>query len=278
MENLTPPANGKTAPPQPCRISSRPAPTTQAQSDTRATCAAALGFFFLPCLHACPVCRISTPARAGCCWQPPRGKDGKYPGSAGHSTRILRPPPAPGKISTASAAPDDHASSRPPPTMTTHQRQRRHRGGQARKRRTPAAACIAAACWMIHPAAPRKTAILPRRRRGQILHLTGYSFASRGKAKRLYATLSIPQPPFFPGLALGCPPRRRRAASAPPTVGGLPDEADGPPRPPFRYCRRRFSAVRVRKREIFLGMRGFLGFLEGGLEKARGDFLKKFLK
>lgn len=36
---------------------------------------------------------------------PPRGKAGKYPGSAGRSTRILRPPPAPGRISTASAAP-----------------------------------------------------------------------------------------------------------------------------------------------------------------------------
>lgn len=112
-------------------------------------------------------------------------------------SRPHRPPPAPGRISTASAAPDDHASSRPPPTMTTHQRQpcptctaptacqpcqtsqqqrsrqRRHRGGQARQRRPPAAACIAAACRMIHPAAPRKTAILRRRRRGQILHLTG---------------------------------------------------------------------------------------------------------
>ena len=131
------------------------------------------------------------------CRRPPRGKAGKYPGSAGHSTRILRPPPAPGRISTASAAPDDHASSRPPHQMTTHQRQpchtctaptacqpcqtsqqqrsrqRRHRGGQARQRRPPAAACIAAACRMIHPAAPRKTAILRRRRRGQILHLTG---------------------------------------------------------------------------------------------------------
>ena len=112
-------------------------------------------------------------------------------------SRSHRLPPAPGRISTASAAPDDHASSRPPPTMTTHQRQpcptctaptacqhcqtsqqqrsrqRRHRGGRARQRRTPAAACIAAACRMIHPAAPRKTAILRRRRRGQILHLTG---------------------------------------------------------------------------------------------------------
>ena len=56
-------------------------------------------------LPACPACRISSPARAGCCRQPPRGKAGKYPGSAGHSTRILRPPPAPGRISTASAAP-----------------------------------------------------------------------------------------------------------------------------------------------------------------------------
>lgn len=121
----------------------------------------------------------------------PRGKAGKYPGSAGHSAWILRPPPAPGRISTASAAPDDTASSRPPPTMTTHQRQpcptctaptacqpcqtsqqqhsrqRRHRGGQARQRRPPAA------CRMIHTAAPRKTAILRRCRRGQILHLTG---------------------------------------------------------------------------------------------------------
>lgn len=155
------------------------------------------GLFLLPRLPACPACRISSPARAGCCQRPPRGKAGKYPGSAGHSTRILRPPPAPGRISTASAAPDDHASSGPPSTMTTHQRQpcptctaptacqpcqtsqqqrsrqRRHRGGQARQRRPPAAAYIAAACRTIHPAAPRKTAILPRRRRGQILHLTG---------------------------------------------------------------------------------------------------------
>lgn len=155
------------------------------------------GLFLLPCLPACPACRISSPARAGRCRRPPRGKAGKCPGSAGRSAWILRPPPAPGRISTASAAPDDHASSRPPPTMTTHQRQtcttctaptacqpcqtsqqqrsrqRRHRGGQARQRRPTAAAYIAAACRMIHPAAPRKTAILPRRRRGQILHLTG---------------------------------------------------------------------------------------------------------
>ena len=82
----------------------------------------------------------------------------------------------------------------------------------------------------------------------------------------------------YDGFALGCPPRRRRAAPAPPTVGGLPDEADEQPRPPFRYCRRRFSAVRVRKREIFLGMRGFWGFLEGGLEKVRGVFFEEIFE
>ena len=101
-------------------------------------------------------------------------------------SRSHRPPPAPGRISTASAAPDDHASSRPPHTMTTHQRQpcptctaptacqpcQTSQQQRSRQRRPPAA-CIAAACRMIHPAAPRKTAILRRRRRGQILHLTG---------------------------------------------------------------------------------------------------------
>lgn len=101
-----------------------PPAQTEGQSSS-APRAAALAFFFCSTFPpaACPACRISSPARAGCCRRPPRGKAGKYPGSAGHSTRILRPPPAPGRISTASAAPDDHASSRPPPTMTTHQRQ-----------------------------------------------------------------------------------------------------------------------------------------------------------
>lgn len=169
---------------------------TEGQSSS-APRAAALAFFFCPSSApaACPPCRISSPARAGRCVAP--GKSWKVPGERWTRRMDIAPPPAPGRISTASAAPDDHASSRPPPTMTTHQRQtcttctaptacqpcqtsqqqrsrqRRHRGGQARQRRPPAAACIAAACRMIHPAAPRKTAILPRRRRGQILHLTG---------------------------------------------------------------------------------------------------------
>ena len=170
---------------------------TEGQSSS-APRAAALAFFFCRAFTRLPPARpAGSAARRALGVVPPRGKAGKCPGSAGHSAWILRPPPAPGRISTASAAPDDHASSRPPPTMTTHQRkpcptctaptacqpcqtsqqqrsrQRRHRGGQARPRRLPAAACIAAACRMIHPAAPRKTAILPRRRRGQILHLTG---------------------------------------------------------------------------------------------------------
>lgn len=154
------------------------------------------GLFILPRLHppaTCPACRISSPARAGRC---AAVATMTTPAHRSRS-RPHRLPPAPGRISTASAAPDDHASSRPPPTMTTHQRQpcptctaptacqpcqtsqqqrshqRHHRGGQARQRRPPAAACIAAACRMIHPAAPSKTAILRRRRRGQILNLTG---------------------------------------------------------------------------------------------------------
>lgn len=167
---------------------------TEGQSSS-APRAAALAFFF--CAALPPARPAGSADRHALGVVPPRGKAGKYPGSAGHSAWILRPPPAPGRISNASAAPDDHASSRPPPTMTTHQRQpcptctaptacqpcqtsqqqrsrqSRHRGGKARQRRTTAAACIAAACRMIHPAAPCKTAILSRRRRGQILHLTG---------------------------------------------------------------------------------------------------------
>lgn len=166
---------------------------TEGQSSS-AQRAAALAFFFLPRLPACHLPglpdqqpgALGVAAAATMTTPAPRSR-----------SRSHRPPPAPGRTSHASAAPDDHASSRPPHQMTTHQRQpchtctaptacqpcqtsqqqrrrqRRHRGGQARQRRPPAAACIAAACRMIHPAAPRKTAILPRRRRGQILHLTG---------------------------------------------------------------------------------------------------------
>lgn len=96
-----PPAPGRT-PPEPL-----PPVQTKGQSSSarRAVCP---GLFLLPRLHppaTCPACRISSPARAGRCRRPPRGKAGKYPGSAGRSAWILRPPPAPGRISTASAAP-----------------------------------------------------------------------------------------------------------------------------------------------------------------------------
>ena len=174
------------------------APPRQRRPKARAaahTAPPALAFFFCPSSApaACPPCRISSPARAGRCAAVATMTTPAHR----RRSRSHRLPPAPGRISTASAAPDDHASSRPPHTMTTHQRQpcttctaptacqpcqtsqqqrsrqRRHRGGQARQRRQPAAACIAAACRMIHPEAPRKTAILRRRRRGQILNLTG---------------------------------------------------------------------------------------------------------
>lgn len=93
-----PPAPGRT-PPEPL-----PPVQTKGQSSSarRAVCP---GLFLLRRLPACPACRISSPARAGCCRRPPRGKAGKYPGSAGRGTRILRQPPAPGRTGTASAAP-----------------------------------------------------------------------------------------------------------------------------------------------------------------------------
>lgn len=93
-----PPAPGRT-PPEPL-----PPVQTKGQSSSarRAVCP---GLFLLRRLPACQACRISSPARAGCCRRPPRGKAGKYPGSAGRGTRILRQPPAPGRTGTASAAP-----------------------------------------------------------------------------------------------------------------------------------------------------------------------------
>lgn len=84
---------------------------------------------------------------------------------------------------------------------------------------------------------------MTRRRRGQILHLTGYSFASRGKAKRLYTALSIPQPPFFPGLALAAnldddpPPRpRQMSAACPMRPTGRPGPLLGTAGGVFRRC------------------------------------------
>lgn len=72
----------------------------------------------LPAFPPAPACQISRPARAGRCAAATMTTPAPRRRSRSH-----RLPPAPGRISTASAAPDDHASSRPPPTMTTHQRQ-----------------------------------------------------------------------------------------------------------------------------------------------------------
>lgn len=115
---------------------------------------------------------------------PPRGKAGKYPGSAGRSTRILRPPPAPGRISTASAAPmtpqpisctacplptassaRPHSSQRQPPAPTS----------STSAPRSPAA-CLPQRISTTHD---RQTAqnqpTAARCRRGQILYLTDIS-------------------------------------------------------------------------------------------------------
>ena len=118
--------NGEQTPPPTICTGTHPAQQiappaqTEGQSSS-APRAAALAFFF--CAAFPPARPAGSAARHALGVVPPRGKAGKYPGSAGHSAWILRPPPAPGRISTASAAPDDHASSRPPHTMTTHQRQ-----------------------------------------------------------------------------------------------------------------------------------------------------------
>ena len=117
--------NGEQTPPPTICTGTHPAQQiappvqTEGQSSS-APRAAALAFFFCPSSSpaACPACRISSPARAGCCAAATMTTPAHRRRSRSH-----RLPPAPGRISTASAAPDDHASSRPPHLMTTHQRQ-----------------------------------------------------------------------------------------------------------------------------------------------------------
>lgn len=268
--------NGEQTPPPTICTGTHPAQQiappvqTEGQSSS-APRAAALAFFFCPSSSPA-ACRISTPARAGCCRQPPRGKAGKYPGSAGRSTWILRPPPAPAWISTASAAPDDHASSRPPPTMTTHQRQPCH---------TCTAPTACQPCQTSqqpavhrqhlptpHPASP--AAHLPQQistthdhqtaqnqptaarcRRGQILYLPGISTMqySRklGQNSPYLSPYPLSSPLRRPAVALGqpwappAPARHRRPGLPPPCCCPCP----APPRE--RYCPPPAGAVRVRK-------------------------------
>lgn len=94
---------------------------------------------------------------------PPRGKAGKYPGSAGRSTRILRPPPAPGRISTASAAPMTpqpiSCTACPLPTASSQQRQTSQQPAPAactyqQHQRTPQPCRLPAAADQHHPRPP----------------------------------------------------------------------------------------------------------------------------
>ena len=109
------------------------------------------GLFLLPCLHAFPPARpAGSAARHALGVVSPRGKAGKYPGSAGHSAWILRPPPEPGRISAASAAPDDHAA---------HQL---HRLPIAHRQQPAVPDLTAASASRLHlPAAPAHPAALP---------------------------------------------------------------------------------------------------------------------
>lgn len=94
---------------------------------------------------------------------PPRGKAGKYPGSAGRSTRILRPPPAPGRISTASAAPMTpqpiSCTACPLPTASSQQRQTSQQPAPAactyqQHQRAPQPCRLPAAADQHHPRPP----------------------------------------------------------------------------------------------------------------------------
>lgn len=114
-------ASRSAPPPAPGRPPPEPLPPVQTKGQSssarRAVCP---GLFLLPIFP--PLALL--PAR---CTGSPAGSVRISDGPARSMTtpaprrrsRSHRLPPAPGRISTASAAPDDPASSRPPPTMTT---------------------------------------------------------------------------------------------------------------------------------------------------------------
>lgn len=128
------------------------------------------GLFLLRRLPACPACRISSPARAGRCavpgksWKVPGERWTRYPdiapttctGKDRHRQRRADDPAA-HKLHSLHTLPDLTAASSPPPAPTdTAPRQ---------PCRQPAAAD--------HPANSQKPPTAARRRRGQILYLTG---------------------------------------------------------------------------------------------------------
>lgn len=138
------------------------APTVQTEGQSSsAQRAAALAFFF--CLAFPPARPAGSAARHALGVAPPRGKAGKYPGSAGRSTRILRPPPAPGRISTASAAPMTpqpiSCTACPLPTASSQQRQTSQQPAPAactyqQHQRTPQPCRLPAAADQHHPRPP----------------------------------------------------------------------------------------------------------------------------
>lgn len=136
---------------------------TEGQSSS-APRAAALAFFFCRAFTRLPPARpAGSAARHALGVAPPRGKAGKYPGSAGRSTRILRPPPAPGRISTASAAPMTpqpiSCTACPLPTASSQQRQTSQQPAPAactyqQHQRTPQPCRLPAAADQHHPRPP----------------------------------------------------------------------------------------------------------------------------
>ena len=121
------------------------------------------GLFLLPIFRACRLPALPD-QQPGTRWVlPPRGKAGKYPGSAGRSTRILRPPPAPGRISTASAAPMTpqpiSCTACPLPPASSQQRQTSQQPAPAactyqQHQRTPQPCRLPAAADQHHPRPP----------------------------------------------------------------------------------------------------------------------------
>lgn len=131
------------------------------------------GLFLLPRLHppaTCPACRISSPARAGRCaapgksWKVPGERWAQYPditptactGKDRHRQRRTDDPAA-HKLHSLHTLPDLTAASSPPPAPTDT--------APRKPCRPPAAAD--------HPANSQKPPTAARRRRGQILYLTG---------------------------------------------------------------------------------------------------------
>ena len=143
------------------RSTTTPAQTKgQSSSAHRAACP---GLFLLPIFQPCRLPGLPD-QQPGTRWVlPPRGKAGKYPGSAGRSTRILRPPPAPGRISTASAAPMTpqpiSCTACPLPTASSQQRQTSQQPAPAactyqQHQRTPQPCRLPAAADQHHPRPP----------------------------------------------------------------------------------------------------------------------------